>query len=168
MLQRFLAPLVLLLVAASVLAAAPSVELHGLDGKPRNANEFIGHGKWTVVVAWAHDCFICNHEIGQMTAFHNAHKNKDAIVLGVSIDGMEKIKDAREFVADHKLPFVNLVAEPEQEVMMAFGGGPFVGTPTFYIYDPSGKIVARNVGPTSRQDVEKFIDDYNKNSYVGE
>lgn len=158
MLQRILAPLVLLLFSTAIHAAAPSVELRDLDGKPRNANEFIGHGKWTVVVAWAHDCFLCNHEIKHMTAFHNAHKNKDAIVLGVSIDGMEKIKDAREFVADHKLPFVNLVAEPEQEVMMAFGGGPFIGTPTYYIYDPSGKIVARNVGPTSQQDVEKFID----------
>jgi hypothetical protein len=45
--------------------------------------------------------------------------------------------------------------------MMKFGGGPFIGTPTFYIYDPSGKIVARNVGPTSQKDVEKFIDNHN-------
>ncbi|MEW6131591.1 MAG: TlpA disulfide reductase family protein [Pseudomonadota bacterium] len=163
MLQRILALLILLLFSTAIHAAAPSVELRDLDGRPRNANEFIGHGKWTVVVAWAHDCLICKREIHEMAAFHVAHKDRDAIVLGVSIDGMDKLREAREFVADHKLPFVNLIAEPEQEVMMAFGGGPFIGTPTYYIYDPSGKIVARNVGPTSQHDVEKFIDGYNAN-----
>lgn len=49
------------------------------------------------MVVWAHDCFICNHESREMVASHNGRKDKDAIVLGVSIDGMEQIKEAREF-----------------------------------------------------------------------
>lgn len=168
MLQRILAGLVFLLMTGTALAQAPSIELRGLDGKPRNVNEFIGQGKWTIVVAWAHDCLLCNREIHQMAAFHNDHKDKDAIVLGVSIDGMEQIKEARKFVADHKLPFTSLLAEPEQGVMSQFDGSPFIGTPTHYFYDPKGRIVARKVGPLPRKDVEEFIEAFNESPFASQ
>jgi len=145
------------LLAGPVMAAAPDIALIDLDGKPQNVNATIGKGKWTVVAIWAHNCPICAMEIHEMSSFHKAHANKDAVVLGVSIDGKEKLDLARKFVSDHKLPFTNLVAEPEVEVVGRFGGGDFVGTPTFYIYDPQGAIKAEQVGPLSRKDVEKFL-----------
>lgn len=166
MLQRLACSLFFLFFSAVALAAAPSIELRDLDGKPRNVSEFIGHGKWTIVVAWAHDCLICNREIDQMASFHNDRKDKDAIVLGVSIDGMAQIEAAREFVADHKLPFANLVAEPEQGVMSQFDGQYFVGTPTHYFYDPKGRLVARKVGPLKRKDLEEFIEAFNESPYA--
>ncbi len=168
MLQRLVCSLVFLFFSAAALAAAPSIELQDLDGKPRNVSEFIGHGKWTIVVAWAHDCLICNHEIREMAAFHDDRKDKDAIVLGVSIDGMAQIGEAREFVADHKLPFMNLLAEPEQGVMSQFDGQYFVGTPTHYFYDPSGRLVARKVGPLKRKDIEEFIEALNERPYASQ
>lgn len=164
-LKRSLLGLTLVLIAATVQAASPDITLRGLDGKPRNVNEFIGQGKWTIVVAWAHDCLLCNHEIHHMAQFHQERKDKDAIVLGVTIDGMELIEDARGFVAKHKLPFTNLVAEPEQAVMMKFGGGSFVGTPTHYMYDPKGRLVARKIGPLPRKDIEEFIEAFNSSPY---
>jgi len=138
-------------------AAAPDIPLMTLDGKTRNVSEFIGKGKWTVVVVWAHDCRICASEIHEMSAFHQAHQNKDAIVLGVTIDGADQAKEARQFVAKHKLPFTNLIAEPSQDVLMKFGGGQFVGTPTYYIYNPAGEIVGRNIGPVTQEEVETFL-----------
>jgi peroxiredoxin len=144
-------------LAVTVWAVAPDIPMRDLDGKTHNVNEFIGHGKWTVVVAWAHDCHICAREMHEMTAFHNAHRDKDAIVLGVSVDGFELAREARRFVSTHKLPFVNLIAEPRQEVMEKFGAGRFVGTPTFYVFNPQGEIVGQNVGPVTRQEVETFM-----------
>ena len=138
-------------------AAAPSIALHDLDGRARNVNEFVGHGKWTVVVIWAHDCHICGREIGEMAAFHAAHRDKDAIVLGVTLDGAARLKEARAFVKRHKLPFLNLVIEPAEAALMKFGGGEFVGTPTYYIYNPKGELVGMNIGPVSRKEVEAFI-----------
>jgi hypothetical protein len=41
--------------------------------------------------------------------------------------------------------------------MMKFGAGKFVGTPTYYIYDPKGEIVGQNIGPLTRAEVEEFI-----------
>lgn len=138
-------------------AETPSIMLRDLDGRERNVSEFIGKGKWTVVVAWAHDCHICDREIGEMSAFHRAHAKKDASVVGVTLDGAAQLPQARDFVKRHKLPFVNLVAEPKQEIMRQFGAGDFVGTPTYYIYNPKGEIVGQNVGPVTRKEVEAFI-----------
>lgn len=157
MAQRLLAILIGMLLAMTSWAGAPSIPLHDLDGRERNVNEFIGHGKWTIVVVWAHDCSICHREIGEMSALHTAHQDKNASVLGVTLDGAKKVEEARAFVKRHKLPFTNLVAEPSQEVMIRFGAGKFVGTPTYYIYDPKGEIVGQNIGPLTRADIEEFI-----------
>lgn len=166
MIRRIALGLFFLLLASTALAVAPSIELRGLDGKPRNVNEFIGQGKWAIVVVWAHDCLLCNREIHQMAAFHDAHKDKDAIVLGVSIDGMDQIELARQFVSQHKLPFVNLVAEPEVSVMAQFDSARFLGTPTHYFYDPTGRMVGRKVGPLPPRDIEEFIAAFNESPYA--
>ncbi len=147
--------LLLLLVPLWALAAGPDITLKGLDGKARNVNEFIGKGKWTVVAIWHSDCPICKREIHQMGFFHDAHKNKNAIVLGVSVDGYANKVKAQRFVDEHSLDFTNLVAEPSQIVQ--FGAGRFVGTPTFYVYTPQGELAAKQVGPTSQEDIEQFI-----------
>ncbi len=66
---------------------------------------------------------ICDREIDEMAAFHAAHKDKDAMVLGITLDGADHLKEARAFVKRHNLPFANLITEPSQEVMMKFGAG---------------------------------------------
>ena len=156
---RFWLIIVCLVSVAPVWAAGPSIVLKDFQGNSRNVNEFIGKGKWVVVTIWAHDCHICNQEIYQMTFFHDAHHKKDAVVLGVSVDGWNKRKLAQGFVDEHGLDFTNLIAEPKQSVIMKFGGGPFIGTPTYYIYAPDGKLSASNVGALTQEDVEKFIRD---------
>lgn len=147
--------LLFVLVPLCASAASPDVGLKGLDGKARNVNEFIGKGQWTVVAIWHSDCPICKREIHQMSFFHDAHKNKDAIVLGVSVDGYANKAKAQRFVDEHSLDFTNLVAEPEQ--IAQFGAGRFVGTPTFYVYSPQGDLAAKQVGPTSQEAIEQII-----------
>jgi peroxiredoxin len=155
--RRILAVFLGTLLTMTAWAGAPSIPLQDLDGRARNVNEFIGHAKWTIVVTWSHDCRICDLEIHEMAALHAAHHDKDAQVLGITLDGAEHLKEARAFVKRHNLPFVNLITEPSQEVMMKFGAGKFVGTPTYYIYDPKGEIVGQNIGPLTRTEVEEFI-----------
>jgi peroxiredoxin len=155
--MRKLLVLILLVLAGPALAAAPDLTLRDFNGKDRHASEFIGNGKWTVVVIWENDCPICNAEIQTMEFFHLDHKDKDAIVLGVSIDGWKKRHLAKDFVERHDLTFTNLLIELDMAELLKFGGGMFVGTPTFYIYDPSGEIVARQIGPLPIDALEKFI-----------
>jgi peroxiredoxin len=142
--------------------AAPDLVLKTVDGEQRNVSEYIGKGKWTVVAIWAHNCHICNEEMPAMTFFHDAHKDKDAIVLGVSIDGWDKRRKAKRFIDTHALNFPNLIAEPRQDVIGKFGGGEFYGTPTFYVYSPEGELLARQIGPISAEDIEKFMKSVNQ------
>ncbi|MFN3543229.1 MAG: TlpA family protein disulfide reductase [Thiobacillus sp.] len=163
--QRILLGLAMGLLALAAHAQAPSIDLRDFDNAPRNVNEYIGTGRWTIVVVWAHACGVCDREIGQMAAFHAAHRDRNAQVLGVSIDGAANLDKARAFAARHRLPFVNLVVEPDADVLAKFGGGEFVGTPTHYIYDPLGRIIARKIGPLLREDLEAFIEAFEQSSY---
>jgi len=133
---------------------SPDLVLPGLDGRHRAVNEFIGHGKWTVVAVWSADCPICRRDMPEMAFFHDAHRGKDAIVLGVSIDGGARKPEIAEFVEDHGLDFVNLIGTPMQ--MAAFGGS-FRGTPTYYVYSPKGNLVMRQVGSMTQEAAEEII-----------
>lgn len=131
------------------------VPLQDFQGRERNASEFIGKGKWTVVALWAHDCQICNQEIHHMVFFHDAHHQKDAIVLGVSIDAPADRNKARQFIDRHSLNFTNLLGD--SKAIARFGAGRLVGTPTFYIYSPEGALVTKRLGAMTREQVEGVI-----------
>lgn len=174
--MRRLACLVFVLFSPTVLLAAgsdmpsnisPDIPLEALNKGKHNVNEFIGKGKWTIVVLWAHDCPLCNQEIHQMAFFHDEHHKKDAIVLGVSVDGKAQKAQAMKFIERHDLDFTNLLAEPDQFVLMRFGGGLFIGTPTYYVYTPDGKLYTREVGPITQEEVEKFMKESGINSSKG-
>ncbi|MBS1236593.1 MAG: thioredoxin [Proteobacteria bacterium] len=134
--------------------AGPDLVLQGLDGRNRAVSEFIGHGQWTVVAIWSADCPICRRDMPEMAFFHDAHRHKDAIVLGVSIDGGARKPEIAGFIEDHALDFVNLIGTPMQ---MAAFGGPFRGTPTYYIYSPKGNLVTRQVGSMTQEAAEEII-----------
>lgn len=146
------------LLAAPVFPASPDVPLSDFEGRVHNIATHLGQGQWVVVVAWAHDCHVCEAEMAEMARFHRDHAGKDARVVGISIDGFELRDQARAFVERHRLPFPNFLVEPDQEVMMRFGGGPFYGTPTHYLYDPAGRLVAMSTGAITAQELRSYID----------
>jgi len=139
-------------------AAGPEVVLSDLNGKPVPVSNYIGQGKWTVVMLWAHNCPVCNREVDNISFFYDAHKKKGVNVLGVSVDGLSLVKKARAFVDDHLVDFPNLIVEPTSSKIAELGGGPLVGTPTFYVYSPEGKLVAKNVGAISIKALNQFLD----------
>lgn len=158
MLLRLKAVLFLVLfgLTAAAVADTPNLVLKDLQGRDRNVNEFIGKGKWVVAAIWAHDCPVCKREIHEMAFFYDKHRKKgDATVLGISIDGYDNKALAQQFIDDHALDFPNLIGTPED--VRKLGGGPFIGTPTFYIFNPKGTLVGKNIGPLTQEEVEKFI-----------
>jgi len=155
-LRAFLLAFVISYAALSQ-AIQPGIQAQDIDGKPRDVNAYIGQGKWTVVVFWAHDCPICNRDIQEMTFFQDAHEDTDATVLGISMDGFANADKARAFIERHELNFPNLLIKQNQAEFMKFGGGRFIGTPSFYIYSPTGELMAINVGPLSTDIIDKFI-----------
>ena len=160
---------ILLIAATSLLPAwanASEMVVQDFSGAYKSLSDYTGKGKWTIVMLWASDCQVCNKEVHNYVAFHTKHKDTDATVLGVSLDGNAKKKDAQEFLDRHKVNFPSLIGEP---VFVANGflditGEEFRGTPTFLIYGPDGQIQAQQAGAVPTDLIESFIAQNSSNS----
>jgi peroxiredoxin len=135
------------------------VVLTDFAGKRRTIDEFSGDGKWLVVMIWASDCHICNTEVPEYMAFHEAHKDKDASVLGVSMDGDARKKEAMAFLDRHLVNFPNLIGEIVAVATLyeELTGSFLAGTPAFLIYTPSGELAAKQIGAVPVKLIEEFI-----------
>lgn len=147
------------LLAVAVQAGDGKVVLRDLDGQPRQLEDLVGGGKWTVVMFWASDCRVCNQEAPAWSLFDAKRRDSDARVVGVSMDGQGRLAEARAFVERHLLDFPNLIGEPDA-VMRLFtdlGRQPFLGTPSFLVYGPDGQLRARQVGALPPDKLEAYI-----------
>ncbi|MFV2056226.1 MAG: peroxiredoxin family protein [Thiohalomonadales bacterium] len=154
--------LVLLLVSFPVLSGT----LSDFSGKQKSISDYSGNGKWLVVMLWASDCHVCNQEAGAYVKFHQQHADKDAQILGVSLDGKAKFSDAEKFIKRHKLNFPNLIGEPETvaSIYTELTGEQWIGTPTFLVYNPKGELLGAQVGAVPTEVIEGFIERESSNS----
>ena len=154
----------IILLLASVLFTPSSFaaisSLEDFSGKVQNLDDYTGNGKWTIVMMWASDCHVCNKEANEYVKFHEKHKNKDATVLGISLDGEQKKADAEEFLKKHAINFPSLIGEPGtvSDMFTELTGGNFRGTPTFLFFSPGGELRALQVGAVPTDMIEKFME----------
>jgi len=139
--------------------AEDATGLRDLSGKPRKLDEFVGGGKWRVVMIWASDCYVCNVEARQYVDFHNARSGKDVALLGLSLDGWSGRADAEAFIKRHNVTYPNLLGSPQAIANLFFDrtGENLTGTPAFLIFSPQGKIVAKQVGAVPVKIIAEFI-----------
>ena len=118
-------------------------------------------GKWLIVMIWAHDCEICEREVGDYQRFHRKYAEDVATVLGVTLDGTAMQQAAVDFMTRHQLNFENLIAEPEAVTAyyQITTGSRWIGTPSFLIFGPDGELMAKQAGAVSTEIVEQFIVD---------
>ena len=150
------------LLGLFLLSPFASAEIKGFEdfkGKPQVLENYIGKGKWTIVMMWASDCHICNREAHEYVDFHMIHSDTDATVLGISLDGESRKKAAEKFIKKHSVDFPNLIAEPEyvSALYRDLTGQYFAGTPSFLIYSPNGELKAAQAGAVPTSLIEDFI-----------
>lgn len=155
-------PFAVLALLVSWLLLMPVVQAAGLQdfkGNPQAISDYSGKGKWLVVMIWASDCHVCNHEAHAYVDFHFVHSDEDAQVLGISIDGQARKAEAENFIQRHKLNFPNLIGEPAvvARLFSDLTGAYFAGTPAFLFYDPSGELRAQQLGAVPTELIEDFI-----------
>lgn len=145
--------------------AANDVQLEGLDGKQHAVSEYIGKGKWVVLNIWGPKCPPCRDEMPDLVQFHDAHKDTDAIVVGIAIDfpsyAYAVKKDVVAFAEDFMIDFPLLLSD--STVTERLGLGHLEGLPTTYMYNPEGKVVGVQVGGISKEILENFIKKHTKN-----
>lgn len=147
---------ILLIFSVNLASAGP---LTHLDGKPASISDYAGKGKWLVVMFWASDCHICNKEAHQYVDMQARHKDGNISVLGISTDGLDNKAAASSFINEHKLNFPNLIGSLEGVAGMYYDltGNQWVGTPTFFIYNPEGKLRIADAGAIPANIIEDYI-----------
>ncbi len=138
-----------LTLSLASLARAADFTMTDTTGKAHKLSQY--KGKWVLVNFWATWCPPCLEEIPDLVALHDNKKN-NLVVLGVALDyrNGEQVKD---FAEGLMVSYPIILGDRR----MAAQVGPVEGLPTTYLYNPQGKLVARQMGAITRADVEGFI-----------
>ena len=134
---------------------APAWELLGLDGKNVKSDTY--KGKIIVLNFWATWCPPCRAEIPDFMKLHETYKEKNVVVLGVSLDsGLGPVK---RFVRTQKLNYPVLMGNGKLVAEL----GNFSAIPQTFIIDEEGRIHTQFRGLVKFEDLEKKL-----NNLIGE
>ena len=119
---------------------------------------YTGNNRWLIVKLWASDCAVCNRSASAYVDFHNFHKDTDASMLGITLDGGDQ-GAAHSYMESHAISFPNLITDYQtgSQWYESLTGEPFRGTPSFLVFDPQGKLRAKQAGAVPVELIEQFI-----------
>ena len=147
--QTFLRLFGAVLLLAAVTTSAESFVFKDMQGQPQRLQDY--RGKWVLVNFWATWCPPCLEEIPDLVKLHEAHKNKDLVVIGVALDSTRE--SVVEFVAKKKIGYPVVMGDYD----LAAQVGEVDALPTSYLYDPAGKLVSYQQGMVTRASVESYV-----------
>jgi peroxiredoxin len=128
---------------------APDFTLNDSSGHPIRLSDF--RGKVVLLNFWATWCGPCKVEILLLIEFQRAHRNRDFVILGVSLD--ENWKSVKPFMDEMKMNYRVMIGNAE--VAHQYGGPEAI--PATLIIDTSGRIAAGHLGICSRNEYEADI-----------
>lgn len=112
------------------------------DGKRIEVNDYLGDGRWTVVMLWQLNCVPCEIQKPAVEAFHNKYKSSKAHVLGLVMDGHEFIPEIKKFMDKKPVEFPSLVVFGDvfNDQVMEETGKRFPAAPGYIVYSPDGQL----------------------------
>ena len=144
--------LVLIVLLPGLLSASQHSDfsLKDLNGEIHRVSEL--QGKWLVMNFWATWCTPCIEEMPELEDFHRRHKDKDAVVWGITFEeiGEQKIRNFL-FELDITYPILGYGQEPNT------GFGKVSVLPTTFLIDPHGRFFKRYEGPITAAHLERDI-----------
>ena len=149
----------LLAIALAGGAHAAGVEVATLDGRRAGLGEFLAKDRFTLIMVWTTYCGFCREQYPIISAFHTAHSGRDAEVLGISLDGLGAADavGAYQKAQAHSCPSVLAEAEEFAPKYQKTVGGKFTGTPTYLMFDRTGKLSGYLDGPVTRAALERAL-----------
>lgn len=138
----------ILLFASGV--AAREFTLEDIQGKTHRLADY--RGKWVLVNIWATWCPPCLEEIPELISLHNAHKDKDLLVIGIATDSGSRSKVA-EFVQAHGMSYPIVMGN--RKILKQIGEVEVL--PVSFLYSPQGELVSIQAGEVTRATVEAYI-----------
>lgn len=145
-------------LSATAMAAPPEkpIKLIDLDGNEGFLSDY--KGKWVILNLWATWCPPCLVEIPDLVLFHEANKDKNAIVVGVNYEDIDPAK-VRAFAESQMInfPIVRFEGKPDG---VSSPLGKLQGLPTTYMVAPDGTVVAARTGMVDQKMLEDFMQRY--------
>jgi cytochrome c biogenesis protein CcmG/thiol:disulfide interchange protein DsbE len=139
---------------------APDFTLEDLSGNKVSLASY--RGKAVLINFWATWCGPCKIETPWLVDLRKQYASQGFEILGVSLDDLDP-DDKREF-AQEKRDIAKFAAQEHMQYPVLIDGAsidkPYGGLdalPTSYFVDRSGKVVATQLGLTSKDDIEGNI-----------
>jgi peroxiredoxin len=136
-------------------AAAPDFTEKDVKGQPISLAQF--RGKYVLIDFWASWCGPCRQDNPNLVKLHNRFKDKNFVILGVSLDKPEGKAAWLQAIKDDGLiwPQVSDLKGWESGVPKLYG---VRAIPQNFIIDPQGKIVATQL---HGEELQRFVEQLN-------
>ncbi|MCL6493725.1 MAG: TlpA family protein disulfide reductase [Ignavibacterium sp.] len=118
---------------------AADFKLKTLEGKEVKLSDY--RGKIVIIDFWATWCPPCRKGIPDLISLQEEFK-KDLVVIGISLDQQNTIKDLKPFIENYKINYPVVLGD--EKVVKDYGG--ISAIPTSFIIDQKGNIVDSHIG----------------------
>lgn len=135
----------LLIASEEEMVYAPGFILKDIDGNEVASSDFLGRN--TLLVFWATWCGWCRKELPDLKDFAEEYKDQIKVLVIVSGESEELV---REYAIQEEINFQILI-DDGHSVWVDYG---VRGTPSHFLIDDEGKIIASRPGYTSKDGLE--------------
>jgi len=131
-------------------AGAQFIDFTGADDANQTVSlsDYVGKGHYVLVDFWASWCGPCRREIGHLKEVRDAYSDKGLVILGVAV--WDEMEDHLKAMKDLEITWPQIFNKTEATELYGIAG-----IPQIILFDPAGKIVARDL---RGEEINKLLD----------
>lgn len=131
-------------------AGAQFVDFEGVDdaNKAVRLSGYVGKGHYVLVDFWASWCGPCRREIGHLKKVRDAYTDKGLVILGTVV--WDEMEDHLKAMKELEITWPQIFNKTEATELYGIAG-----IPQIILFDPAGKIVARDL---RGEEINKLLD----------
>ena len=131
-------------------AGAQFVDFEGVDdaNKAVRLSDYVGKGHYVLVDFWASWCGPCRREIAHLKKVRDAYTDKGLVILGTVV--WDEMEDHLKAMKELEITWPQIFNKTEATEFYGIAG-----IPQIILFDPAGKIVARDL---RGEEINKLLD----------